>query len=134
MKRECLLSRDYTGAPMTFKGEPIYYSAFVNEIMREFKTAIFYGADDQSDLNAISECASIMVAFATGDIDRIEQLRAMTRQERHKEATTFAIRNSDEIDRIQPQLMERIQRAMGSQVESEVEGKPYSQAQDSPQP
>jgi len=67
MKRECLLSRTYTGPPMMLRGIEIVYSPLANEILRELQTAFFTGdgAGDQTHQAGLAEGLLIMWLLAT---------------------------------------------------------------------
>jgi len=123
MKRECLLSRHYTGEPMTLHGKPIFYSALVNELMRELKVAVFHGADDQTDHSAFTECIMVMGLIADNNLARINELRSMDRAARHSEVLTFALGNEEEVERLKPQILDRLEQAKAAIVESEAGGK-----------
>ena len=133
MKRDCLLSRAYTGKPLTLNGSEIYYSATANEILREFQTAFFCGdgPGDQTHFHGVAEGLMVMELLAKGDVSRISELREMARQDRHKIVLTFAIENEDEIARLKPEILTRIESAMAATVESEMPGKPQAQALES---
>lgn len=123
MKRECLLSRHYTGEPMTLHGKPIFYSALVNELMREFKVAVFHGADDQTDHSAFTECIMVMSLIADNNLSRIAELRAMPREQRHSEVLTFALEHDEEVEQLKPIILDRLEQAKAAIVESEAGGK-----------
>ena len=129
-KRQCLLSRAYSGEPMKIKGTEIVYSALANEIIREFETAFFCDAkhDDQTDHHGLCEAVYVMFLIATDDYATIEQLRAMTRKERHAQVLSFYLANVDDVDAVKPLLMARIESAAASGVESLGVGKSPSQA------
>ena len=102
-----------------------------NEIVREFKTALFYGASDQTEYSGLCEGILVMHLLAINDLAQIEELRVMSREERHRHVLTFALLNEEEIARIKPEVERRIECAMAASVESEAGGKPLSQARDS---
>ena len=131
MTRDCLLSKSYTGNPLKFKGEDIHYSPIANDILREFKTAFFHGADDQTDFSGLAEGVMIMDLLRENNLARINELREMPREKRHREVLTFSLDNEAEITRLQPVIIERVQAAMSASVESEAGGKSHSQAPDS---
>jgi hypothetical protein len=125
MKRDCLLSRTYTGGPMTFNGVDIHYSALVNEIVREFKTAFFCGdgPGDQTHFLGMAEGLMIMKLMAEGDFKTIGELRQMARPERHGIVLTFALMHEAEIERLKPELIARLEATLAATVESAEPGK-----------
>lgn len=132
MKRECLLSRTYTGAPMSFRGEELVYSAIVNEILREFKTTFFseHSLSDQTQTHGCYEAIMIMHLVGESDFSTIQTLREKTREDRHKDVLSFAVKNMDQIDEIIPQLVARVESIAAAAVESEGRGKYQAQARD----
>ena len=133
MKRTCLLSRAYTGAPMLLAGREIIYSAIANEIIREFDSAFFNGAGagDQTDFGGMCEGLLVMWHLAENDLAAIQQLRAMDRPARARTVLDFSLLHEAEIDRIKDQLLDRIESAAAAAVESEARGKSHPPAQDS---
>jgi len=125
MKRECLLSRTYTGGPMTFAGVEICYSALANEILREFQTAFFCGdgPGDQTHYHGMCEGIMIMWLLAQNDFDRITAYRAQTRPERHADVLTFTFAHEEEINRMKPEIIARMEATVASAVESVDVGK-----------
>jgi len=125
MKRECLLSRSYTGAPMMLRGIEIVYSPLANEILRELQTAFFTGdgAGDQTHQAGMNEGILIMWLIAVGDKAEISRLRKLPRAERHREVLDFYIENELEIDAIKPEILARMEAAMAASVESDAPGK-----------
>jgi hypothetical protein len=126
MKRECLLSRSYTGPPMLFAGREIFYSALVNEILRELRTAFFTGDGDGTQTHHAGLCEGIMVMhlLAEGKRAEIHALRSMTREERAAAVLDFAIEHDAEIESLKPEIIARMEAAMAAMVESEEPGKP----------
>lgn len=131
MKRECLLSRAYTGGNMTFKGTDIYFSALANDILREFKNGILHDAKDQTDLSGTSEIVLVMYLLAENKMGDIQDLRKLTREDRHSKILDFTIENESEIERLQADIVDRLQSTIASAVESDAPGKPHSPAPDS---
>ena len=125
MKRECLLSRAYTGGPMTLEGREIAYSALANEIIREFKTSIF-NADapqDQTDYCGIAECVLVMSLLERKDFEGVKALRLMSRPDRHSAVLSFALDHAAEIDRLQTEILARLESLQAAAVESVEPGK-----------
>ena len=128
MKRECLLSKSYTGAPMMLAGRQLAYSPLVNEILRELDTAFFTGAKEhQTDVNGMAEGIMIMWHLANEAHDLIHRHRSLSAIERQREVVSFYIDHEAEVDALKPALLDRINAAMAAAVESEAVGK-------SPQP
>ena len=118
---------------MSFNGKEIFYSPLANTILREFKTAVFYGAVDQTDFSGISEGIMVMDMLARDDKEGLKALRSLSREDRHKHVLSFSIDHEEEITRLTPEITDRIESAMAASVESEAEGKSHSQAPDSSQ-
>ena len=132
MKREDLLSRAYTGSPMTIGGVEIVYCPLANEILREMKTAYFSGgAGDQTDQAGMCEAILIMYLIATGAKQEIARLRKLPRAERHAEVLDFHLENEEEIAAIKPELIARVESITAAIVESEASGKSHLQPPDS---
>jgi len=115
---------------MKIKGVEIVYSALANEIIREFETAFFCTSnhDDQTDHHGLCEAVLVMFLIATDDYARIEELRTMTRKDRHKQVLSFYLANVDDVDAVKPQLIARIESAAASGVESQGVGKSQAPA------
>ena len=127
MNRTCLLSLAYDGAPMVFNGQPIYYSALVNEVLRELKNALFYGSpDDKSHTEFMGLCEAflVMYLYAKRDMAAVKELRGMSQDDRSKAILDFAIEHEDEIERIKPEFVLRVKAVMAAGVEGTAPGKP----------
>jgi len=126
MKRECLLSRSYSGPPMLFAGREIIFSALANEILRELHTAFFTGDGDGTQTHHAGLCEGVMVMrlLAEGKRAEIQSLRSMTREERAAAVLDFALEHEDQIEAIKPEIIARMEAAMAAMVESEQPGKP----------
>jgi hypothetical protein len=131
MKRECLLSRAYTGGNMTFNGTEIYFSALANDVLREFKNGILHNAEDQTDLSGISEIVMVMDLLARNEMKEIQSLRKLSREDRHSKVLDFTIEHEPEIERLKTDIVDRLQSTIAAAVESDAPGKPHLQAQDS---
>lgn len=130
MKRECLLSRAYTGAPLTFSGVEIAYSPLVNEIMRELGNALFSRGGDgsQTEHLALVECIMVMHLIAIGDKKAVADYMAVDRAERNKRCVQFYLDNEEEIEPLKPAIVQRLESAAAAIVESESPGKPQEPA------
>jgi hypothetical protein len=126
MKRECLLSRSYTGPPMLFAGREIFYSALVNEILRELRTAFFTGDGDGTQTHHAGLCEGILIMhlLAEGKRQEVQDHRNLAREARAAAVLDFAIEHEAEIEAIKPEIIARMEAAMASMVESEEPGKP----------
>jgi hypothetical protein len=126
MKRECLLSRTYTGAPMLFAGREIFYSALVNEILRELRTAFFTGDGDGTQTHHAGLCEGIMIMhlLAEGKRKEVQEHRDLSREVRAAAVLDFAIEHEEEIESLKPEIIARMEAAMAAMVESEEPGKP----------
>lgn len=124
MKRNCLLSRSYSAPPMTFNGVEIAYSALVNELMRTLKTAVFSPVDDDSMTQHLGmvECIYIMASLATDDKAAIAQHLDQTREQRNAWLVRFYLMHEDEIERLKPEIIARMESAAAASVESEAAG------------
>jgi hypothetical protein len=133
MKRECLLSRTYTGSPMMLRGVEIVYSPLANEILREFETAFFNGdgAGDQTHQAGLNEGVLIMWLLAAGNRQEVARLRKLTRADRHREVLDFYLENEEEIDALKPEIIARMESAMAASVESETPGKSHQPLRES---
>ena len=133
MKRECLLSQTYTGAPMKLLGVELAYSALVNEILRSLKTAFFFerGATDQSDHHGICEGIMVMDMVARDAKDEIHAHINLAPNDRAKAVLAFYIDNEAEVEVIKPAIIARMESAIAASVESEGSGKPRPRLQDS---
>ena len=125
MKRDCLLSKSYTAGPLTFNGTEIAYSGLANEILREFKTAFFCGdgAGDQTHYSGICEGILVMFLLAQRNFSYLSDLRVMPREQRHSVVLSFAMEHEEEIARLQPEILARVEAAMAASVESAELGK-----------
>tara|TARA_R110000868_G_scaffold18475_1_gene81237 strand:+ start:750 stop:1112 length:363 start_codon:yes stop_codon:yes gene_type:complete len=110
---------------MTFNGVEIFYSALANEILREFQTAFFCGdgPGDQTHFNGICEGVLVMSLLARKDFPYIAELRTMPRDQRHSIVISFAMEHDEEIARLQPEILARVEATMASSVESVELGK-----------
>jgi hypothetical protein len=110
---------------MKFKGREIYYSALVNEILRETKNGFFYGEgnDEQTQFLGLCEAFLFMWLYSTGDREQANRLRDMTIEQRNREVLTFALENEDEIEAVKPQFVERVKSVMAANVEGTGPGK-----------
>lgn len=136
MKRECLLSRAYTGNPLTLDGVELAFSPLVNEILRELKTAVFTGDGDGSQTHQAGLCEGVLVMWllAKGDKAGIAELRAMTREQRAARVLDFYIEHEEGVDALKPEIISRLESVAAAIVESEEVGKPHLPAQDSSPP
>lgn len=116
---------------MKFKGQEVYFSALANDILSEFKNGILDGGEDQSDLSSISEIVLVMHLLAKDNIEEITQLRSMTRQERLSKVLDFTLLNEEEIERLKPEIVDRLMSAVAASVEGDGEGKPQRPVQTS---
>lgn len=125
MKRDCLLSKSYTAGPLTFDGIEIAYSGLANEILREFKTAFFCGdgPGDQTHFSGIAEGIMVMLLLAQRNFSYLADLRVMPREQRHSLVLSFTLEHEEEIARLQPEIIARVESAMASSVESAELGK-----------
>jgi hypothetical protein len=130
MKRECLLSRAYTGNPMTLNGVELAFSPLANEILREFKTALFTGDGDGTQTHQAGLCEGVLVMWLLAKDDRagIAELRKMTRPERAARVLDFYLENEAGIDALKPEILARLESIAAAIVESEAGGKPRQQA------
>jgi len=135
MKRECLLSKSYTGNPMVFLGVELFYSPLVNEILREFQTALFAGdgLGDQTHQLGMAEGIYVMHLLASGKRGEIARIRKLTREERHSEVLDFYLENEDAVDALKPEIIARLESAAAAAVESEGGGKSRQQPPESSQ-
>jgi hypothetical protein len=126
MKRECLLSRSYSGPPMIFNGREIIFSALANEILRELRTAFFTGDGDGQQTHHAGLCEGVLVMHLLAEGKRAElmELRGMTRDQRAARVLDFAIEHEEQIETIKPEIIARMEAAMAAMVESEQPGKP----------
>ena len=132
MKRECLLSKAYTGAPITLDGIELAYSPLVNEILRELDTAFFTGPKEhQTDHHGMVEGIMIMFYLAKNSRDLIHRHRTLEATERQREVVTFYLDHEEQIEAIKPLITERITAAVAAAVESEATGKSRPQPPDS---
>lgn len=125
MKRECLLSRSYTGPPMMLAGVELAYAPIVNEILREFQTAFFNGdgPGDQTHHGGMCEGILIMYHIARDDKAEIHRLRQLPRAARHAAVLDFFLDHEAEITALQPAIIARMESAAAAAVESEAAGK-----------
>ena len=125
MKRDCLLSKAYTAGPLTFDGTEIAYSGLANEILREFKTSFFCGdgPGDQTHFSGIAEGIMVMLILAQRNFSYLADLRVMPREQRHSLVLSFALEHEEEIARLQPEIIARVEAAMAASVESSELGK-----------
>lgn len=133
MKRDCLLSKAYSGPPMILAGVTLFYSPLANEILRELNTAFFMGdgTGDQTMHHGVCEGVFVMFLIASSDFKRLDEIRKMDRKERHALVLSFMIEHADEMDELRDQVIERVEASIAASVESEVVGKPLAQAQES---
>ena len=116
---------------MTFNGNEVYFSALANDILREFKNGVLHDAKDQTDLSAISEIVLVMDLLARKEMEKIQVLRKLSREDRHAKILDFTIGYEDEIERLKPEIVDRLQSITAASVESDSPGKPPSQTPDS---
>jgi len=130
MKRTCLLSKTYTGAPMMLAGREIIYSALANEIIRELNSAFFNGAGDgtQTEFAGMCEGVLIMWHLAGNDLAAINAMRGMDAPTRARAVLNFSLEHEAEIEILKTAIIERITSAMASAVESESLGKSHPPA------
>lgn len=135
MKRTCLLSKSYSGAPMMLAGREIIYSPLANEIVRELGSAFFNGNSERDQTDFAGMCEGIMVMWhlAENEMGAIQSLRAMEPSERAKSVLDFMIEHEAGIDQLKGEILTRIKSAMAASVESEGSGKPHLPALDSSQ-
>ncbi len=133
MKRECLLSKSYTGAPMKLGSAELFYSPLVNEILRELGTAFFTerGGSEQTEHLGMVEGVLIMWMVATGAKSDIQTYLELSRPSRNSRCVRFNLENEEEIEALKPAIIARMEAAMSAAVESEGTGKSQSPRQDS---
>lgn len=136
MKRECLLSTSYVGAPMTLRGTELVYSALVNEVVRELGSPLFCGDGDGTRTHYQGMCEGILVMYlmARGEIAGLNELRSMTSEQRNKAVLDFALENEDEIAGLKPAILARLEALAAAAVESEEVGKPRARRRESSPP
>lgn len=130
MKRECLLSRSYTGNPLTLDGVELAFSPLVNEILRELKTALFTGNGDGSQTHQAGLCEGVLVMYLLAKEDRtaLAELRKMNREDRAARVLDFYLEHEQGIDALKPEIFARMEAAAAAIVESEDAGKPHPPA------
>jgi len=136
MKRECLLSRAYTGTPLTLAGVELAFSPLVNEIVRELKTAFFTGDGDGTQTHQAGLCEGVLVMFLLASDDRkgLAELRQMSREDRARRVLDFYLEHETGIDALKPEIIARMESVAAAIVESEAQGKPHPPAPDSSPP
>jgi|APGre2960657404_1045060.scaffolds.fasta_scaffold22532_3 hypothetical protein len=136
MKRECLLSRSYTGNPMTLDGVELFFSPLANEILRELKTALFTGEGDGTQTHQAGLCEGVLVMWLLAKEDRagIAELRKMSREARARCVLDFYLDHEAGIDALKPEILARMESIAAAIVESEAGGKPRQPAPDSSPP
>lgn len=133
MKRDCLLSKAYTGPPMVLRGVELAYSALVNEVLRELKTAFFTGDGDGSQTHTLGLVEGLMVMdmVARDSKQELADFINLPRDERNRLAVRFYIENETEVESLKPQILTRMEAAAAAAVESDSPGKSQAQAPDS---
>ena len=136
MKRECLLSRAYTGIPLTLDGVELAFSPLVNEIVRELKTAFFTGDGDGTQTHQAGLCEGVLVMFLLASDDRkgLAALRQMSREDRARRVLDFYLEHEAGIDALKPEIIARMESVAAAIVESEAQGKPHPHVPDSSPP
>ena len=124
MKRDCLLSKAYAAPPMTFNGTPIHYCALVNEIVRGLGTPVFSSAGNGTMTQNMGfvECIYIMQLLASGKKQDIAAHCELAEAERNTALLKFYLANEDEIERLKPEIVARLEAAAASSVESDGPG------------
>lgn len=129
MKRECLLSKAYTGNPMMLGGVELAFSPLANEILRELKTSLFTGEGDGTQTHQAGLCEGVLVMWMLAKDDRsgIAELRKMSREQRASKVLDFYLDHESEIDALKPEILARMEAIAAAIVESEGGGKPHQQ-------
>lgn len=131
MKRECLLSRAYTGPPMTFQGVELVYSSLVHELMRDSANSFFAGGKSTTEHLGLVEGVFVMWCLARGDKEALRQHLDKTTAERASAMVRFNLEHEEEIEKVKPIIVKRAEAVMAAMVESEGPGKPLSPVPDS---
>lgn len=133
MKRDCLLSRAYSAPPMKFNGREIAYSSLVNEILRGISTPIFAGDSDgpMTQNMGFVEAIYVMAKLAEEDKEAVAAHCDKSPDARNAALLSFYIQHEDEIERLKPEILARLEAAAAAAVESETPGKPLAQPRDS---
>jgi hypothetical protein len=125
MKRECLLSGSYANEPMKFNGVEIFFCPLVSETLRTLQTPFFTKAqyDILTQHTGICEAIYIMYMLATEKRDEIKAHKKRSEKERMEVLSDFYLDNEDQVELVKPQIIERMEQALASNIESEGEGK-----------
>lgn len=130
-KRECLLSRAWTGAELTLGGRELALASGRFELLRYWKNAIMgEGGGDQSEVGAMHEVAWAMYLTK----DEIKASKRMSDAERREAVLDFALEFEDELAGISDGIKDRLLSIKAAAVESELPGKAEPALASSPTP
>jgi hypothetical protein len=119
-KRECLLSKSWTGEPLTLGDRELVLSAGRFELLRYWKNAIMAeSATDQTEIGALHEIAWVM--WMTGP--EVKAAKRMTLEKRREAVLDFALDNEDELTGIEDGIKDRLMAIKAATVEAESPGK-----------
>ena len=119
MKRDDLLSRAWTGAPLLLNGIELRLSPGRHSLLGYWKNSFFVDNPEQSSLQAMGEL--ILVCWANKD--ELKELQRMTDEDRAKRVIDFMLEVEDELTAIQEGIELRMQSIKAAIVESELPGK-----------
>ena len=119
MKRDDLLSRAWTGAPLELDGRELRLSAGRHSLLGYWKNSFFADNPNQSSLAAMGEL--VMVCWL--DKDELKAVQRMTDEEREKAVIDFMLEYEDQLPDIQEGIQLRMESIKAAVVESELPGK-----------
>jgi hypothetical protein len=119
-KRECLLSRAWTGPELVLDGRALALSTGRYELLRYWKNSIMAEIEnEQTQVGALHEIAWVMWLTK----DEIKAAQRMTTEKRREAVVNFALDYEDELAEIQDGIMERFRSIQAATVESDSPGK-----------
>jgi hypothetical protein len=137
MKRQDLLASSYATPSMTIGGVEIVYCPLANELVRVLKSSFFNSRDrsvDQTDHAGLVEGLMVMYWIATGEKAKVWEHVEKTRDERAVAIIRFNMDFEEDIERVKPIFLQRVEAVFAASVESEAEGKHGAGAIQAPSP
>jgi hypothetical protein len=120
MKRDDILSRAWTGEPLTLGGRPITLTPVRYALLEYWKNALF--RPENTAQNAISAMGElILVCYC--DKAEIKELQKMDEKERENAVLDFMLKHEDEWAGVAEGIQKRLEAIQASMVESEGAGK-----------
>lgn len=119
-KRECLLSRAWTGEPLIVGGRELALSAGRYELLRYWKNAIMAETvTDQTEVGALHEIAWVMWMTK----DEVKAAKRMTLEKRREAVLDFALDHEEDLLSIEDGIKDRLLSIKAASVEAETPGK-----------